>query len=123
MLKDLPLSARQAYQTARRRAFARGLAFISEEQFEELWSEAGGRCQLSGLEFSDDAEISDPSSGYSRPMSYPWQPSIDQIQPGLGYNKENVQIICKAVNIGKNAYSNEVFERWVTAVAKHMGGI
>jgi len=114
---DLPASAKRAYSDAKRRAKKRGSLILSRVAFCEIWERAGGRCELSGLPLSDEAEVYSPETGYRRLTALPWQPSLDQITPGLGYSRENCQLVCKCVNIGKSSYHTETFKRWVLATA------
>lgn len=114
---DLPASAKRAYSDAKRRAKERGSLILSRGEFCEIWERADGRCELSGILFSDEVEMYSPETGYRRLTAFPWQPSLDQVTPGMGYSRDNCQLVCKCVNIGKSSYHTETFERWVLAAA------
>lgn len=114
---DLPRYAKEAYRAARRRATAKNIELMSKKEFVGLWIDSDGRCKVSGLPFSDAQEDYAPATGYARLKARPWEPSLDQIKAGLGYSLENVQLVCKCVNIGKSGYSENTFERWVLAAA------
>lgn len=55
----------------------------------------GGKCALTGLPLSYDRPK------YARRS--PWSPSLDRIDSNLGYTRDNVQIVCTAVNTLKSA--------------------
>ena len=70
---------------------------ITKEYLQYLWDKQKGLCALSGI-----------------PMTYkrdggrtPTNVSIDQINPHLGYTKNNIQLVCMAVNQMKNDLSME----------------
>ncbi len=118
--EEMPKSARHAYQRAKQSAKKNELDILSKIEFLEIWNRAEGNCELSNLPFSDELDTGPIADRYVRKNSYPWQPSLDQINPGHGYNASNCQLVCKSVNIGKNSYSQATFERWVLAVAKRV---
>lgn len=37
----------------------------------------------------------------------PWTPSLDQIQPGKGYTKDNTQVVCQMYNLGKHIWTHK----------------
>jgi hypothetical protein len=116
----LPRAAKDAYRAAKRRALNRKMEMMSEGEFVELWTRSGEHCAISGLRFSDEPEEYKAATGYVRLTSRPWEPSLDQVEAGLGYSFENSQLVCKCVNIGKSGYSTETFERWVVAAARRI---
>jgi len=66
------------------------------------WERCEGRCAVSGLPFSL-AEI-----GHGRARR-PFAPSLDRIDPALGYTPENLRLVCVAANFGMNAWGQEVY--------------
>ena len=72
-----------------------------------LYKQSGGRCPLSGVEFSMES--------YS-----PNAPSLDQIKPGKGYTKGNVWFIAKWVNTAKSDMDLEIFSSNVETLSKNM---
>ena len=48
----------------------------------------------------------------------PWTPSIDQIIPGKGYTKDNVQLVCMMYNFAKHTWTNEDVMKFVQAINK-----
>jgi hypothetical protein len=66
----------------------------------QLWESQGGKCAISGY-----------------PMTYSesnlFGVSIDRIDCQKGYTQDNVQLVCQAINFGKNKYTNnEMIEFW-----------
>lgn len=57
-----------------------------------LFNEQDGCCALTGMKFSLEK-----SDGKSR--CNPYVPSIDRIDSKLGYTKDNVRLVCWAINI------------------------
>lgn len=56
-----------------------------------------GTCEVTGLRFDLSGNINES----------PFLPSIDQIVPGKGYTRDNVQVVCLIYNYAKNCYSHE----------------
>lgn len=59
------------------------------------------RCALSGVEFSERKV----GGSWKRP----WRPSLDRIDAKRGYTKDNVRIVCVAVNTLLHDWGDEVF--------------
>lgn len=75
----------------------------------ELWKTQNGLCAVSKI-----------------PMTYNWSSgriftnvSIDQINPHLGYTKENIQLVCMAVNQMKSDMSIEELYMFCEAIIKN----
>jgi hypothetical protein len=60
---------------------------------------AGGRCEVSGIEFQRRAP------GVSR---NPWTPSIDRIDSSVGYTAANCRLVCLAVNLAMSTWGEDV---------------
>jgi len=75
----------------------------------DLFDNQYGKCLLTGLELDF---ITHPVSG-SRytPMS----PSLDKINPEKGYTKDNVRLVCTAINIALNSFGEKHFEKLAKA--------
>jgi hypothetical protein len=87
---------------ARGRAVSKGLPFdLTEEWARERWT---GHCEVTGFKF-------EPRVGGQWTRS----PSLDRIQPMLGYLKGNCRFVLSAVNSLKGSGSNE--EMFVIAKA------
>jgi hypothetical protein len=73
-----------------------------------LYVAQGGRCALSGLCF--DLRII--GSGKAR---RPFAPSLDRIDSTGGYTRDNVRLVCQAVNFALNAYGEDTFREIAAA--------
>jgi len=91
----------------RRRAILKGIKInIDENTIRKLWDDTNGRCVLTEIEFSDKVV----KGSNSRPFS----PSLDRISSSGGYTKDNVRLVCQAVNMALFVWGDEVFDRIVT---------
>lgn len=87
-----PYVASRLYRAAKASAKARGIDFsITLQEVRDLLDRAGGRCELTGLHFSMETV-----SGARR---RPYAPSLDRIDGRSGYQKDNLRVICAALNI------------------------
>ena len=86
---------------------------ISPDLLVELYYAQGKRCALSGIELTWTRD----GSG----RKFPYNISIDRINPRLGYVSGNVQLVCTAVNMMKGTWSDATFITICEQVAKHMG--
>jgi hypothetical protein len=76
----------------------------------DLYRAQGGRCALSGLHF-DLREVG------SRKARRPFAPSLDRIDSTGGYTRDNVRLVCQAVNFALNAFGEDVFRDIAKATA------
>lgn len=90
---------------ARTRSRASGI----ECNIDHEWAAARytGRCELTGLEFR-------PNRGHGCGPA-PFSPSIDRINPALGYTKGNCRFILHALNALKGAGTDADMERIIRA--------
>ena len=91
------------------RARSKGMeATLTIGEVLHILHDQGGKCAVSGLPFYIDATDS---------RRRPYTPSLDRIDPSLGYTKENVRIVCSIVNIAINDFAINEFEMMCRAVA------
>ena len=76
----------------------------------DLYLAQGGRCALSGLRF----DLRQIGSGKAR---RPFAPSLDRIDSIGGYTRDNVRLVCQAVNFALNAFGEDVFRQIAKATA------
>lgn len=69
----------------------------------ELWVKQNGKCALTKIEF----ELINKTNFISNPFA----PSIDKINPKQGYTKNNVRLVCVAVNYALNEFGEEIFKQ------------
>jgi anti-sigma28 factor (negative regulator of flagellin synthesis) len=91
---------------ARRKSGAqkKGISFelIEPDFIAKLYEQQGRRCAVSGVKFNLERH---PNAL----VKYPFAPSIDRKLSTGGYTKENVRLVCVAVNFGLNQWGDEVF--------------
>lgn len=80
-----------------------------------MLSDAGDRCEVTGLKFDYRAK-SDPD-WKARPMA----PSLDRISNKGGYERHNVRLVCACVNVAINEWGLENFERVCRAFVERNG--
>lgn len=69
---------------------------ITTEHIKELYEKQNGKCAITGL----------PMMNVKQYM-FPYKMSVDRIDNLKGHTKDNVQLVCLAINYGKNRYTNE----------------
>jgi hypothetical protein len=69
---------------------------------ERLWKDQKGRCAVSGFEFNLERF-------QEALVKHPYAPSIDRKLSNLGYTRDNVRLVCVAVNFGMGQWGEEVF--------------
>lgn len=90
---------------ARFRAGKRGIPFNLDAEDVEAFQKIidAGACQLSGISFTILSGQTSTS------------PSLDRIDPALGYVKGNVRVICHALNMALGNWGEVEFRRIATA--------
>lgn len=73
------------------------------DDIRHLFQRSGGRCELTGIPFS--------SERIPKVRLRPFHPSVDRIDPNLGYHIDNVRLICVAANFALNTFGDAVFAR------------
>lgn len=100
----------EVYRRCRKGAKTRGIEWaFSVDDMMKLAAEAHGRCQVSMIRFSSE------KAGYKK---RPWLPSLDRIDPRGAYRPDNVRLVCAAVNLARNVWSDDVFFSLCDAVVK-----
>jgi len=87
---------------AKRRAKDENLPYELDREFVESRL-ANGVCEVTGLLL----ERVPPEGCHI----HPYAPSLDKIDPALGYTKENTRMVCFAYNRAKSDWNDEVFRR------------
>jgi len=87
----------------------RNMAFtIESADVVQLYVDQGGRCAVTGLEFSFERYL-------DAFVKHPFAPSIDRIQSKGGYTPGNVRLVCAAVNFGMGDWGQGLFMRLARA--------
>lgn len=93
------------YRSAKRRAKNKNIVFeLSTQWIEELWTKQNGKCALTQIEFLIPQERTGGKAS-------PFAPSIDRIDCSKGYTKDNVRLVCVAVNYALNEFGEEIFKQ------------
>jgi hypothetical protein len=101
-----------AWQRAKNRAQRHGIEFtLTRDELNILWERCEGRCAVSRLKFSDELF---PHALVKRPFA----PSIDRIDPRLGYTLANTRITCVAANFAMNQWGSDVLCRVARGVVQ-----
>jgi hypothetical protein len=74
---------------------------ITPEYILHLYEKQNGKCYWFGVEMIRSSKRKDPQ-----------QPSLDRLNPDVGYVKGNVVLACFAANIGRNRTSPERFKEF-----------
>lgn len=83
---------------------------LSVEILLEILEKQNYRCALSGLELTCELEVG---------KNFPRNVSIDRIKAGGSYEKDNIQLVCKALNCWRSDTSIEEFVTFCRAVSNH----
>lgn len=89
---------------SKNRAKKKSLDFDLDKDFVlQLYEEQNKKCSISGIlfDFQSDLEF----------RIRPWAPSIDRINSKLGYTKNNVRLVCIAVNLAVNQFGDSIFDK------------
>lgn len=90
----------RAYASVGVRARRDGEAYLTKDELRDLWTRAGGRCQLTGVRFSSERKAGC--------VKRPWMPSVDRIDSSKGYVAGNCRLVCVAVNLALNEFGDDV---------------
>lgn len=94
---------------ARDRAIRKGLKFdITKEDLLDLWNKQAGICALSGITMTYALDNGRTFTNIS----------IDRINSNLGYKKDNIQLVCMAVNQMKSDLSIQELYMFCEAILK-----
>ena len=79
----------------------------------EKWKRCKGKCQVSGMKMTHRRD------GTGKKLYT--NVSIDRIDNDIGYNKENIRLVCWAVNIMKHNMSDTELMLWVSRIYGRSG--
>jgi hypothetical protein len=106
-----PMWAAKLYNTSKRRATQRGIVWsLSAADFRGIVERCAGLCEVSGV----------PLMLTITGLKGPYGPSLDRIESRGTYAKDNVRIVCVAVNFALNSWGLDAFLPIARALAaKH----
>lgn len=92
-----PEWVRRMYFSAEKRSRDKGRSFtLTPRDLLDLVDRANGRCEISLIQFEPNGTRS------------PYAASIDRIDASKGYEKENIRLVCLAVNMALNVWGLDV---------------
>jgi len=77
---------------------------ISFFDFKNIIKRSNGCCEITGIQFNLETKNS------HKGLWEPFHPSIDRINNGLGYSKENIRLVCVAVNVALHQWGLQIFD-------------
>jgi hypothetical protein len=112
----LKVAVERAVIRAKKRAAEKGLQ--RDINFEWAMNQVVAnnfKCEVTGIAFFDPA-----GDGHK---IHPFAPSIDRIDPEMGYTKGNCRVVCCAVNVGLNSWGLDVFEKVSASFQRRMKSV
>lgn len=101
---------RRLFCNAKKRATAKKVPYeLTLEQEEGLYLDSGGQCSVTGMSF----RMGNTKDGYRAPFA----PSLDRINPKLGYTIDNVRLVCVVVNWALSDWGEGVFRTMCVSYA------
>jgi hypothetical protein len=92
--------------SARKRSKKHNLSYdLNIDWLLDLFEKQSGKCLLTNIELDF---VTRPTKGN---RYYPLSPSLDRINPSLGYTKDNVRLVCTAINLALNSFGEDFFEK------------
>ncbi|KAK9844383.1 hypothetical protein WJX74_001753 [Apatococcus lobatus] len=85
---------------------------VTADACQDLWRAQEGRCALSGEPLATDV-----GRGPEHKRARMWNASLDRIDSARNYSRDNVQLVCSAVNIMKSQLDMPDFTRFCRMVA------
>jgi hypothetical protein len=82
---------------------------LSRADIDTLMDHQKGRCALTGMALV--------GVDFGTGQRQPFAPSLDRINPDLGYVMGNVRIVCQMANMARNVFSDEAFYKMCRAAA------
>ena len=108
---------REILRHAKKNSASRSLPFeITLSDLQEIAAFSNGCCELTGIKF--EYGIANEAKGWSTRRKRLWAPSIDRKDNSLGYTRENIRLICSAVNIMRQEFTDEVLLKIATGLSK-----
>lgn len=83
-------------------------------ELEQQWTAQDGKCAYTGLPM-----VLPDSVGGWKAGATPFAASLDRKDSRLGYTVDNVEFVCRFVNLGKNKFTEAQTREFITAVRSH----
>lgn len=82
---------------------------LTKDYLKQLWDKQNGICALSGIAMTFDIDSGRTNTNVS----------VDRINPNLGYTKDNIQLVCMAVNQMKSDLKLEELYMFCEALLRY----
>ena len=97
-------TAKDLFVKVKKGAKARGFDnLLTVEDIETMLEDSNGQCSLTGIRFNANWDTAK--------RIRPFYPSIDRINPDLGYTKENCRVVAACVNIALNNFGDDILHK------------
>lgn len=108
---------RELLRNAKKNSSARGLILeITLPDLQDLASMSRGKCELTGIAF--EYGVAEEAKNSNTRRKRLWAPSIDRKDSSLGYTKENIRLVCAAVNFARQEFGDDVLLKIAAGIAK-----
>lgn len=103
--------AKQLFSNLKKNAKSRNLTVsVTADNIKAALVQTNGKCSISGIKFSEENK--------NNCRIRPWIPSVDRIDSSQPYTKENIRIVCAAINITLSDWGEETLKTIAHAVLK-----
>lgn len=102
-----------------RRIQHRGLAVtVTVASLEDKWNRQGGRCAITGLAMGlpNIPNDSGRTCRFDHALNPAFHGSVDRIDSSKDYTDDNVQFVCRFVNLGKSESTDTQAKEFVDAL-------
>lgn len=97
---------------ARKRANRVGLAFdLTDKYLSDLLESQDKACAITKMPFSDHRAVAPGQGLQCEALKDPYRPSLDRVNPSLGYTEGNVRFVLWGVNAGMGSWGLEVYKK------------
>lgn len=108
---DIYSPFRKIFQDSKHSAIQKTLDFAIDLPFLlKLWNHQNGRCAYTSI------KMTLPDSTYVNIQHNLIAASLDRIDSSKGYIKDNVEFVCRFINLGKNGYSKEETKQFIDLI-------
>lgn len=103
---------RDLRRETKKRAVRKGMAFMSETEWNDLVQRANGRCELTGVPFD--------FTRHPTACRRPYAASVDRIDSTRGYTAANTRLVLCAVNLAMNQWGESVLQTIAEAYSSQL---
>jgi hypothetical protein len=80
---------------------------ITTNEIRDMINKQNNKCAITGLPLINTIL-----------HKFPFKPSVDRIKNNIGHTKDNCQIVCLAIQMGKNSFSDEEVKNYIAEIKK-----